>query len=40
MKSGAQKRKEKAQQQFQSSAAKCRVPSEFLLLASPLLTTV
>jgi len=29
MKSGAQKRKEKAQQQFQSSAAKSREPTEF-----------
>jgi len=29
MKSGAQKRKEKAQQQFQSSAAKPRKPTEF-----------
>jgi len=29
MKSGAQKRKEKAQQQFQSSAAKSREPSEY-----------
>jgi len=27
---GAQKRKEKAQQQFQSSAAKSREPTEFL----------
>jgi len=30
MKSGAQKRKEKAQQRFQSSAAKSREPTEFL----------
>jgi len=29
MTSGAQKRKEKAQQQFQSSAAKSREPTEF-----------
>jgi len=29
MKSGAQKRKEKAQQQFQSSAPKSREPTEF-----------
>jgi len=29
MKSGAQKRKEKAQQQLQSSAAKSREPTEF-----------
>ena len=29
MKSGAQNRKEKAQQQFQSSAAKSREPTEF-----------
>jgi len=29
MKSGAQKRKEKAQPQFQSSAAKSREPTEF-----------
>jgi len=34
MTSGAQKRKEKAQQQFQSSAAKSREPTEFLLLPS------
>jgi len=29
MKSGAQKRKEKAQQQFQTSAAKSKEPTEF-----------
>ena len=29
MKSGAQKRKKKAQQQFQSSAAKSREPTDF-----------
>jgi len=29
VKSGAQKRKEKAQEQFQGSAAKSREPSEF-----------
>jgi len=40
MKPDAQKRKEKAQQQFQSSAAKSREPTEFLLLPSPLLTTI
>jgi len=40
MKSGAQKRKEKAQQRFQSSAAKPRELTEFLLLPSPLLTTI
>ena len=34
MKPDAQKRKEKAQQQFQSSAAKSREPTEFLLLPS------
>jgi len=32
MKSGAQKRKDNAQQQFQSSTAKSREPTEFLLL--------
>jgi len=31
MKSGIQKRKEKAQQQFQSSAAKSREPTEFFV---------
>jgi len=40
MKSDAQKRKEKAQQQFQSSTAKSRESWEFLLLPSPLLTTI
>jgi len=40
MKACAQKREEKAQQHFQSAAAKSRGPTEFLLLPSPLLTTV
>jgi len=40
IKSGAQKRKEKAQQQFQSSVAKSKEPTDFLLLPSPLLTTI
>jgi len=40
MKSGAQKHKEKAQRQFLSSTAKSREPMEFLLLPSPLLTTI
>jgi len=31
MKPGAQKRKEKAEQQFQSSAAKSRDPTEFFV---------
>jgi len=40
MKSGAEKRKEKAQQQFQSVSSKSRQRTEFLLLPSPLLTTI
>ena len=39
MKSGAQKRKEKAQQQFQSSAAKSRNLKDFFLLFPSLLPT-
>jgi len=33
MKSGVQKRKDKAQQQFQSSAAKSREPKEFFAVS-------
>jgi len=43
MKSGAQKRKENAQQQLQSSAVKFRKPTNFFaacLLPSPLPTTI
>jgi len=39
-KSGAQKRKEKAQQQIQSSAAKFRKLTEFFAASSPQLTTI
>ena len=38
--SGAQKRKEKAQQQIQSSAAKFRKLTEFFAASSPRLTTI
>jgi len=38
--SGAQKRKEKAQQQTQSSAAKFRKVTDFFAALSPRLTTI
>jgi len=38
--SGAQKRKEKAQQQIQSSAAKFRKLTELFAASSPRLTTI
>jgi len=40
MNSGAQKRKEKAQQQIQSSAAKFRKLTEFFSASSSRLTTI
>jgi len=39
MKSGAQKRKQKAQQQFQSSTGKSREPTEFFSASITPITT-
>jgi len=40
MKCDGHKRKEKVQQQFQSSAAKCREPTEFFAASITLLATI
>ena len=40
MNTGAQKRKEKAKQQIQSSAVKFRKVTEFFAASSPRLTTI